>query len=83
MHTDGRISTVGRDQGFEQELTERTEEDVTVTANAAQISTPNPLSPQRCVVTLTATGPTSPETPPRDGSNNSTEVVIDVLDKNP
>jgi hypothetical protein len=30
---------------------------------------------------LTATGPTNPQSVPRDGSNNSTELVIDVLDK--
>ena len=56
---------------------------LTATADAAQISTPNRLSPQRCAVLLTATGPTNPQTAPRDASNNSTELVFDVLNKNP
>jgi len=55
---------------------------VTATASASQISTPNLKSPQRCTVTLTATGPTDPQTAPLDSTNNSTELVIDVLDKN-
>lgn len=55
---------------------------VTATASAAQISTPNLKSPQRCTVTSTATGPTNPQTAPRAGTNNSTELVIDVLNKN-
>lgn len=55
----------------------------TVTASAAQISTPNLKSPQRCTVTSTAAGPTNLQTAPRDGTNNSTELVIDVLNKNP
>jgi len=55
----------------------------TATADAAQISMPNKLSLQRCTVTLTSTGPTDPQTAPRDASNNSTELVIDVLDRNP
>jgi alpha-tubulin suppressor-like RCC1 family protein len=56
---------------------------LTATANAVQISTTNKLSPQRCTVTLTATGPTNPQVAPLDSSNNTTELVIDVLDKNP
>lgn len=52
------------------------------TLDAAQIQTANPLSPQRCTVTLTATGPSDPEMTPLDASNNTTELVIDVLDKN-
>jgi RHS repeat-associated protein len=55
---------------------------LTALADAAQISTHNKLSPQRCVVTLTATGPSNPETPPLDATNNVTELLIDVLDKN-
>jgi cysteine-rich repeat protein len=55
---------------------------ITATADAATISTINKLSPQRCTVTLTATGPTNPQVAPLDASNNTTELVIDVLDKN-
>jgi hypothetical protein len=55
---------------------------LTVTADGSQIATPNHKSPQRCTVTLTATGPTSPQAAPLDGSNDSTELVIDVIDKN-
>ena len=55
---------------------------ITATAIAAQFQTPNRLSPQRCTVTLRATGPTDPQTPPLDGSNDSTQLVIDVVDKN-
>ncbi len=55
---------------------------LTATANASQITTANQKSPQRCRVTLTATGPSNPQMSPLDGSNNSTELVIDVLDKN-
>ncbi len=55
---------------------------ITATADGSQISTSNQNSPQRCAVTLTATGPTSPQVSPLDGGNNSTELVIDVLDKN-
>jgi len=55
---------------------------LTATADGTQITTGNPKSPQRCTVTLTATGPTNPEVSPLDGSNNSTELVLDVLDKN-
>jgi hypothetical protein len=55
---------------------------LSATADGTQITTTNKRSPQRCTVTLTATGPTNPETAPLDASNNSTELVIDVLDKN-
>jgi hypothetical protein len=55
----------------------------TATADATQISTPNLKLPQRCTVMLTVTGPSDPQTPPRDASNNTTELMIDVLDKNP
>ncbi|HVM98046.1 MAG TPA: thrombospondin type 3 repeat-containing protein, partial [Candidatus Acidoferrales bacterium] len=54
---------------------------LTATANGAQISTANKLAPYRCTVTLTATGP-SPQVSPLDASNNTTQLVIDVLDKN-
>ena len=40
--------------------------------------TPNKLSPQRCVVTVSAAGPGGDS----DGSNNTTQVVIDVIDRN-
>ncbi len=55
---------------------------LTATADGSQIGTTNPKSPQRCTVTLTAIGPTTPQGALLDGSNNSTELVIDVLDKN-
>jgi hypothetical protein len=54
----------------------------TATAAAAQISTPNKLSPQRCTVTLTATGPSYPEASPLDPSNDTTQLTIDITDKN-
>ena len=54
----------------------------TATATAAQIQTTNRLSPQRCTVTLRATGPTNPQTPPLDASNDVTQLTIDVVDKN-
>ncbi|MBI3782986.1 MAG: hypothetical protein HY270_06250, partial [Deltaproteobacteria bacterium] len=54
---------------------------VTATADGNQIFISNKLSPLRCTVTFTATGP-SPQVAPLDPSNNSTELVIDVLDKN-
>jgi hypothetical protein len=52
---------------------------LTATVDPTQVSTPNKLSPQRCAVTLTAIGPSSPDPDP---SNNSTEQVIDIVDKN-
>jgi hypothetical protein len=55
---------------------------LTATADPAQINTPSRMSPQRCTVSLTAVGPTSPETSPLDPSNNTTEVTIDVTDRN-
>jgi len=54
---------------------------LTVTADASGISTGNAKSPQRCFVRLTATGP-SDEVAPLDASNNSTELVVDVVDNN-
>jgi hypothetical protein len=45
----------------------------------AAITTQNSKSPQRCVLTLTATGPTNPDLEP---SNNSTKVTIDAIDRN-
>lgn len=56
--------------------------EVPVVADAHVISTPNQISPQRCTVTLTATGPSDPQVAPLDATNNSTQVVIDVLDRN-
>jgi len=52
---------------------------LTATVDPTQVSTPNELSPQRCAVTLTAIGPSSPDPDP---SNNSTEQVIDIVGKN-
>jgi hypothetical protein len=51
----------------------------TASATAAQFQTPNRLSPQRCTVTLHATGPTDP---PLDASNDTTQLVVDVVDRN-
>jgi hypothetical protein len=48
---------------------------LTATSSA---STPNKLSPQRCVATVSVTGPSGD----LDGSNNVTQLVIDILDKN-
>jgi len=50
-----------------------------LTFDRAAITTPNAKSPQRCVATITATGPTDPDPDP---TNNTTRVVIDILDKN-
>ncbi len=55
---------------------------VVATVTASQISTPNKLSPQRCLVTLTAVGPSYPETAPLDASNDATELTIDIIDGN-
>lgn len=55
---------------------------ITATAFTGPIDTTNQLSAQRCVVTLSAHGPSDPEMPPLDASNNTTELIIDVLDKN-
>jgi hypothetical protein len=49
-----------------------------LTVTSAQVHTPNKRSPQRCVIALTATGPGGDG----DASNNTTQVVIDVVDKN-
>jgi hypothetical protein len=54
----------------------------TATAAAAQINTPNKLSPQRCTATLMAIGPSYPEAPPLDPSNSTTQLTIDITDKN-
>jgi len=55
----------------------------TATADGSLISTKNYKSPKRCVVTLTSSGPTTPQAAPLDGTNDTTELVIDVLNKNP
>jgi hypothetical protein len=51
---------------------------LTVTASSAAFSTPNPKSPQRCTVLLTATGPGGDS----DSTNDATVLVIEVVDKN-
>ena len=43
------------------------------------LCTPNSLSPQRCIVTVSAAGPSNDSDP--DPSNNSTRLVIDMIDK--
>ena len=55
---------------------------VEATAAAGGIDTANPLSPQRCIVTLKASGPSDPETAPLDAANNTTQLVIDLIDDN-
>lgn len=45
----------------------------------ALIDTRNEKSPRRCTAVFTATGPSDPDP---DGSNNVTELVIDLYDKN-
>lgn len=49
-----------------------------LTATSIQVHTPNKLSPQRCIVSVSAAGPGGDS----DGSNNTTQLVIDVVDKN-
>ncbi|MFI5394004.1 MAG: right-handed parallel beta-helix repeat-containing protein [Candidatus Binatia bacterium] len=50
-----------------------------LTINASAFSTLNALSPTRCTAILTATGPTTPDPDP---TNNTTKLVIDVVDWN-
>lgn len=52
---------------------------VVFTASSAGVTTPNPASPQRCLATLSATGPSDPDP---DTTNNDAVLVIDVVDKN-
>ncbi|MBI3782908.1 MAG: hypothetical protein HY270_05855, partial [Deltaproteobacteria bacterium] len=47
--------------------------------DGSRISTPNHRGSQRCTVSLSAQGPSNPDGTP---SNNRTELVIDVVDKN-
>ena len=49
-----------------------------LTINANAFLSPNAKSPARCTAVLTASGPGGDS----DGSNNTTKLVIDVLDKN-
>jgi len=46
---------------------------------AADVHTPNSKSPHRCTATITATGPSDPDP---DTTNNTTSLVIDILDLN-
>jgi len=48
------------------------------TANAPSFASPNKRSPRRCTAVLTANGPSGDT----DGSNNVTNIVLDVIDKN-
>jgi hypothetical protein len=50
-----------------------------LTFAAAAIDTPNKKSPQRCTAVVTATGPNDPDP---DTTNNATNLVIDIYDKN-
>jgi len=50
-----------------------------LTINAAAFATANTKSPARCTAVLTATGPSVPDPDP---SNNTTRLVINVIDKN-
>ncbi len=47
--------------------------------SAAGISTPNPLSPYRCLGTVSVTGPSDPDPSP---ANNEAQLVLDIVDKN-
>ena len=49
-----------------------------LTLVSSDVHTPNKLSPQRCIATVSAAGPGGDS----DGSNNTTQLVIDVIDKN-
>ena len=42
------------------------------------VCTPNKLSPLRCIATVTATGPGGDS----DATNNTTRLVVDMVDKN-
>lgn len=53
---------------------------VLLTFAAAAVNTVNPKAPHRCTAELTATGPGGPADP--DTTNNTTKLVIDILDKN-
>ncbi len=52
---------------------------LTLNLSAAGFATHNAKAPSRCTVQVTATGPSNPDASP---SNNTTNVVIDVTDKN-
>jgi hypothetical protein len=52
---------------------------LSVTIDAAQFASPNAKSPARCIAQITAAGPTTPDA---DATNNATDLVIDVIDKN-
>ena len=49
-----------------------------LSVTAASLCTPNILSPRRCVAMVTATGPTSEDF---DRTNDTTRLVIDMVDK--
>jgi hypothetical protein len=49
-----------------------------VVTAASTVSTPNKLSPQRCVATVSAVGPNGDSDP----TNNTSQLVIDVIDRN-
>ncbi len=51
---------------------------VRLTINAASFTTPGAASPSRCLATVTASGPAADG----DVSSNTTQLVIDVIDKN-
>jgi hypothetical protein len=51
-----------------------------LTFDAGAVDTTNPKSPHRCSAVLTATGPSGPGDP--DTTNNATQLVIDIYDKN-
>jgi hypothetical protein len=48
-----------------------------LTMTSAQVHTPNKLSPQRCVITVSAAGPGGDSEP----TNNTTQMAIDGLDQ--
>lgn len=55
---------------------------ITLRATASLVSTPESKSPRRCTVTLEAVGPDGPEAAPLDPSNNRTEMIVDIVDRN-
>lgn len=70
--TDGNQSSVPVDGG-------KVKKGLVELSFSASITTPSAVSPYRCIATLTATGPSDPDP---DTTNNETQLVIDIIDKN-
>jgi hypothetical protein len=54
---------------------------IATTATAARWTSAGLKSPARCRARVSVAGPSEPETAPRDPSNSSTALVIDIVDK--